>query len=171
MRQTTFVLLLFVSCGTAAPAPHRMEPPADDVSRIAEWLLGGDGGGAFNDKFGDPKFLKDAKDAIVYTDVSGARFPKGLRPVPYEYVKARMDRVREGHKLSPAVLITRTEGKDSADDPDRELRLLVAKDPESKARYYYIEVAIGNLAWHWIKLVIIEKDGKARAEIIKQSVS
>ena len=59
MRQATFVLLLFVSCGSAAPAPNRSEPPAEDVRRIAEWPLGGDGGSTFKDKFGDPTFLKD----------------------------------------------------------------------------------------------------------------
>jgi hypothetical protein len=36
---------------------------------------------------------------------------------------------------------------------------------------HYVEVAIGNLAWHWLKVVIRDKGDKPKAKIVWRKVS
>jgi hypothetical protein len=38
-------------------------------------------------------------------------------------------------------------------------------------RYYYVEVAIGNLAWHWMKIAVGESEGEIKAQILWRKTS
>ena len=108
--------------------------------------------------------------SIFYTDVQRVTVPKHLRPAPFDFIEARMQTVRSGREVSPAVLITRSvaeyaKGGVLAEDPQH------ARKEQSGERYYYIEVAIGNMAWHWIKVGIFEEDGRTRIEFLQSAVS
>jgi hypothetical protein len=76
-----------------------------------------------------------------------------------------MRRIRGGHKASPVVVIARS----SLDEPAEE------KVNREKAlpggRVYYVEVAIGNLAWHWLKVVVRDEGGRPTATILWRKVS
>jgi hypothetical protein len=169
--QSTVLLEYVRQCRerTTSDAVAAEPPEARDVELILAWLRGGKAGGVFRKEFGDSKVLTDAGDALLYTDVTGVNCPKGLRLVPYDFIKARMDRIHSGRKVSPAVLVTRSVKNDSADDDDR--RGKVGRTEMKDERYYYIEVAIGNLAWHWIKIVVGTVDGKPKAMILHWVVS
>ncbi|HVS36963.1 MAG TPA: hypothetical protein VMS17_15490 [Gemmataceae bacterium] len=38
-------------------------------------------------------------------------------------------------------------------------------------RVYYAEAAIGNMAWHWLKVVVRDEGGKPKVEILWAKVS
>jgi hypothetical protein len=157
------VLTAAASCPADPPSGH-----PEDVKLIAAWLLGKDGRDAFAGDFGDSKLLTDAKDLVAYSDVPQVEWPQGARAVPYDFIKARMERIRNGRKASPAILITRS----VRDDPAEDGEVLRAKSKEMKdERYYYVEVAIGNLAWHWTKIAIGDSDGKVKVVVLWRKVS
>jgi hypothetical protein len=131
-----------------------------DVVLIANWVCGKDPDKAFAKPFGDRKFLTDAKDPLLYTDISEVKAPAGMKSVYYEVIQARMRHIKSGQKASPAVLIVRA----SLDEP-AEGKVLEFKGAPA-GRVYYVEVAIGNLAWHWLKVVIRDDGGKANAKIL-----
>src|SRR5262245_26486070 len=79
---------------------------AADVELIAGWVPGRDPGKAFDETFPDATWLTDAADVVAYTDVAGVDWPKGLRPVPYDFVQARLEGIRRGGKHSPGVVVT-----------------------------------------------------------------
>jgi hypothetical protein len=144
------------------PAPAHT---ASDVVLIANWVCGSDPAGAFAKPFGDSKFLADAKDPLLYTDIPGVKTPAGMKAANYEFVQARVQQIKSGHKVSPAVLIVRS----SPDEPaGGEVR--PAKG-EADGRVYYVEVAIGNLARHWLKVVVRDEGDKPKAKILWTKVS
>jgi hypothetical protein len=160
------VLVVPAACGADdKPTPTYR---SSDVELIAAWLLGQDAGNAFDGNFGDSKWLTKAKDAVAYTDVAGVRWPKGLRSVPYDFVQARLDRIRSGGKVSPAVVIAGSIPADPPEDggPAPKLDAL-----EAGERYYHVEVGIGNTAWHWLKITIRDVKGKPQAKTIRAKVS
>ena len=142
---------------------------SEDAKIIVAWLLGGNDRGAFAAGFGDNKVLSDAKDLVLYTDVWDVEFPKGVRVVPYDFVKARMDRIRRGGKSSPAILVAKSVLEDSNEGNERQAK--VVRKKMKNERYYYVEVAIGNLAWHWMKIAVGESEGKIKAQILWRKTS
>jgi hypothetical protein len=148
--------------GTSAPA-HK----ASDVALIADWLCGNDPAKVFAKPFGDRKSLTDSKDPLLYTDIPGVKLPAGLKAVNYEFVHARMQRIKRGHRASPAVLIVRSSLDEPAEDESRARHDKV----EPGGRAYYVEVAIGNLAWHWLKVVVRGEGDKVNAQILWRKVS
>lgn len=154
----------------AAEPPTPEERAANDVTVLAAWIAGTDYPDIFPKPFGDGQFIKDATDAVFYTDVDDVTVPKKLRQVTYQHIKSRMEAVRSGNRGSPAVLITRSvEG-----NPDDDVLVGGAKENEKRipgARYYSIEVAIGNMAWHWMKVRVYEVDGKTKVEFLRRAVS
>src|SRR5262249_54061028 len=151
------------------PKEKEAEPASahkpSDVVLIVNWVCGKDRDKAFAKPFADSKFLTDAKDPLLYTDISGVKAPAGMKAVNYEFMQARMRHIKSGHKTSPALLIVRS----SLDEPAE------AKVPELKGepagRVYYVEVAIGNLAWHWLKVVIRDDGEKPNAKILWYKMS
>jgi hypothetical protein len=142
------------------PVPPAPVHKASDVVLIANWVCGNDPGKAFPKPFGDSKFLSDGKDPLLYTDISEVKIPAGMKAVNYETVQARMKQIKSGHKAAPAVLIVRS----SLDQPVED-KVPWAKG-ESDGRVYYVEVAIGNLAWHWMRVVIWNDGEKPNAKIL-----
>jgi hypothetical protein len=60
----------------------------------------------------------------------------------------------------------------SLDDPDRGKReVMIQKKGETGGRVYYVEVAIGNLAWHWLKVVVRDDGDKLNVKILWHKVS
>lgn len=165
MLTTTLALLV--------AAPTSADQQRADAELIALWLLGKNEQKAFEKDFGDSKWLTDAKDSILYTDVEGLKAIKGLRVVPYDFIKARMQRIRSGADASPAWLIAKTVAEEPSDEKIlKELkRTQNGPQPMKNERYYYIEVGIGNSAWHWMKIAVGESDGKPRAAILWRKVS
>ena len=156
-------------CWAADPRASDHRAP-DDVSTIVAWLTASEKSEVFGEPFGDSGYLRKAKDAIVYSDVDGATLPPNLRRVPYDVIKSRLEAVRNGHDVDPAVLITRSvAGNAEQVAAGREEQ--PAREAVPGERYYYVEVAIGNLAWHWIKLRLNEIDGKLKAEVVESAVS
>lgn len=168
----TTLLVLVPLLGGMTDVPSA-DPGAADVRLILGWLLAREGRDAFGRRFGDSTSLTGATDTLVYTDVAGVAVPKGLKAVPYDFLKARMQRIRNGARASPAVLIARSVA-DEPPDPEgvqtlkREGR---AGGSLKDARYYYIEVAIGNLAWHWMKVAVGDEGGKRKAVILWEKTS
>jgi hypothetical protein len=136
---------------------------ASDVELIANWVCGNDPDKAFAKPFGDSRSVTDAKEPLLYTDVAEVKALAGLRAVPYEFIQARMRHIKSGHMASPAVLIVRSSLEEPPEAPAREK--VVASNAEPPGRVYYVEVAIGNLAWHWLKVVIRDEAEKPRATI------
>src|SRR5262249_5766642 len=131
-----------------------------DVVLIANWVCGNDPDKAFARPFGDHKFLTDAKEPLLYTDISEVKAPAGMKAVNYEFIQARMRHIKIGHTASPAVLIFRS----SLDEP-AEAKVLEFRGAPA-GRVYYVEVAIGNLAWHWLKVVIRDDGERPNAKIL-----
>jgi len=161
-----FPVVAIAETPTTAPATN----PAADVSLIAAWLTGSDtAADTFGRPFGDAAWLTKAKDAILYTDVVGVTVPQCLRAVPYDFLKPRMDLLHGGHKLGPAVVITRsTPGRPKeagGGDPT------AARQARPGERCYYIEVGIGNMAWWWMKIALYEVDGRTKAEFLWSMMS
>ena len=150
-------------------APPALTHQPSDVELIANWLCGKDRAEAFGKPFGDRKILADSKAPLLYTDISGAKTPAGMKVVNYESIQARMRLIRNGHRTDPAVLIVRSSVEEPPEDgPVREIRVDKSKPG---GRVYYIEVAIGNLAWHWLKVVIRDEADRPKAEIIWAKIS
>lgn len=152
-----------------AEAPVPADRAAADVSLIAAWVAGSDEAKVFERPFGDTEYITKATAAIVYTDVERVTVPAKLRRVPYDFIQPRMDLIRNGNKVDPAVLITRS----VAEDPEEGLFGQVAREIRKAMpgeRYYYIEVAIGNMAWHWMKVRLYEVDGKLKAEFVRSAM-
>jgi uncharacterized protein (TIGR03066 family) len=147
------------------PDPPAPAHKASDVALIANWVCGNDPAKAFAKPFGDSKCLTDGKDPLLYTDIPGVKTPAGMKAVNYEFVKARMQRIKSGHKASPAVLIVRSSLDEPAEDEIRRAK------GEPGGRVYYVEVAIGNLAWHWLKVVVRDEGDKPKAKILWHKVS
>jgi hypothetical protein len=145
---------------SAAPA-HQ----AADVVLIANWLCGNDPAKAFAKPFGDSKCLTASKDSLLYTDIPGVKTPASMKAVNYEFVQTRMQQIKRGRNASPAVLIVCWSLDEPAEDEIRR-----DKD-EPGGRVYYVEVAVGNLAWHWLKVVVRDEGDKTNAKILWQKVS
>jgi hypothetical protein len=161
---TIFATALSVVLVTQPVRAHE----STDVELIANWLRGKESTKAFAKPFGDRKILVDSKDPLLYTDISGVKTPAGMKAVNYEFVQARMRAIRSGHRAAPAVLIVRSSLEEPAEgDSALEIRNKV----KPGGRVYYVEVAIGNLAWHWLKIVVREEDGRAKAQVIWAKVS
>ena len=141
---------------------------AEDVELLAAWVLGQDTKGAFDHEFSDAKWLIDSQDVIVYTDVSGATFPEGMKAVPYDFIQARLEAIRQGRKAAPAVVITGSVLADPAEEGERAQKYDRLKPSE---RCYHVEVGIGNMAWHVIKITIRDVNGKPRAKIHRSKIS
>ncbi|HEV2296004.1 MAG TPA: hypothetical protein VGR35_19315 [Tepidisphaeraceae bacterium] len=156
-----------------AADPEAPVPPdraAADVSLIAAWVAGSDQAKSFEKPFGDSGYITKADAAILYTDVEGVTVPAKLKRVPYDFIKPRMEMIRGAHKVDPAVLITRSVAK----DPKEGMFGQVARDIRKAMpgeRYYYVEVAIGNMAWHWMKVRLYEVDGKLKVEFVRSAIS
>jgi hypothetical protein len=157
-----------------APASASAPPPAKqaaaDVSMLVAWIAGADDKRVAEKPFADHEFITDRKGAIFYTDVADVTVPKALRQVPYDFIKPRMEMIQNGHKASPAVLITRSVAEEPEDARFGKQDAAVHK-ANPGARYYYIEVAIGNMAWHWIKVAVYEQNGKTRVQFLHSAVS
>jgi hypothetical protein len=138
---------------------------ASDVVLIASWLCGKDPAKAFAKPFGDSKFLTDGKDPLLYTDIPGVKTLAGIKAVNYEFIQARMQRIKRGHKASPAVIIVRSSLDEPAEDRVRR------EKQEPGGRVYYVEVGIGNLAWHWLKVVVRDEGEKPNVRILWHKVS
>jgi hypothetical protein len=156
---------LFHAAAAETPAPVDRAPA--DVSLIAAWIAGSDEGKAFEHDFGDSRWITDAKDAIFYSDVDNVAVPPKLRRVSYDFISPRMDKIRGAHKVDPAVLITRSVAEDSAERGFARRN----RTPKPGERIYYIEVAIGNRAWHWMKVAVYEVDGKPKVQFLWSMVS
>ena len=162
-----FLIAAVLTAAAGSPADAPAGRP-DDVKLIAAWLLGTEGREAFAKDFGDTKLLSDAKELLAYSDVPQVDWPQGAKAVPYDFIKARMQRIHNGGRAGPAILITRS----VRDDPAGEGEVLRARSKEMKdERYYYVEVAIGNLAWHWMKIAVGDSDGRVKAVVLWQKVS
>src|SRR4051812_28032221 len=150
LAASALIVVATLGLARAADAPPT---PADrasaDVSLIAAWVAGADEAKAFARPFGDAAFITKAKDALLYCDVEGVTVPPKLRRVPYEFIKPRMDAIRNGHRRDPAVLITRSVAGNPEEGAFGQERARTKPIPGE--RYYYVEVAIGNMAWHWMK--------------------
>ncbi len=157
-------MVLSIALAAQVAPSHR----ASDVELIANWLSGNDPTKAFERPFGDKAFLTKAKSPLLYTDVVGVKAPSPLKPVHYEAIQARMRAIKSGHMAAPAVLIVRS----SFDEPGEGLIEKLPAHPKKDGRVYYVEVAIGNLAWHWLRIVIHDEDGgKKKATIVSSKVS
>lgn len=162
------IVPLLVSVAVVAP-PMPASHKASDVELIANWVYGKDPTKAFADPFADSEYLTDRKDPLLYTDVPGVELPKGMKAVNYEHVQARIRQIKNGHKASPAVVIVRSSLEEPAEDG--ELREVRKDEGKPGGRVYYVEVAIGNSARHWMKIVVREEGDKPKAEIIRNKVS
>ncbi len=87
-----------------------------------------------------------------------------MKAANYEFVHARMQQIKRGRMASPAVLIVRSSLEEPAENE-------VRNKGEPGGRVYYVEVAIGNLAWHWLKVVVRDEGDKPNATILWQKVS
>lgn len=155
---------------SAAFEAAKKDRQAADVALITAWLVGKDDQKVFAGEFGDSKWLTDTTDAILYSDVDGVNVPKGLRTAPYDFVQARLHRIRNGAKASPAVIVTRSVAEEPRQEVLQELKRSDRK-PLKGERYYYVEVAFGNMARHQMKVAVGERDGKLKAEILWRKVS
>jgi hypothetical protein len=149
---------------SAIPSPHK----GSDVELIANWLRGKDPGKAFARPFGDRQLIVGNKGCLLYTDIAGVETPDGMKAVNYEFVQARMHKIRRGQEAAPAVLIVRSSLEEPSENGPVRSRLDKGKPA---GRVYYIEVAIGNLAWHWLKVVVHDEDDRPKAEILWAKVS
>jgi hypothetical protein len=162
---TMFSMVLCVLLD-AQPVPNHK---ASDVVLIANWVGGKDPAKAFAKPFGDRKILAKNKGSLLYTDISGVETPAGMKAVNYEFIQARMRIIRNGNRAAPAVLIVRSSLKEPAENKStREIRVDKGK-PDG--RVYYVEVAIGNLAWHRLKVVVRGEADKTKAEVVWAKVS
>ena len=169
MSALTFAAVLLI--GQARPAPDTKQA-GEDVTLILTWLRGGDTGGVFTDQFLDRRIIAARKDMVFYTDVSGVTLPKDFRAVPYDHYLARYKAIQGGHRESPAVLITRSTAEELPEPGvARKKRGQEEEGAPKGQRFYYVEVAIGNLATHWMRIVVEEKDGKRTARCISAAVS
>jgi hypothetical protein len=92
-----------------------------------------------------------------------------MKAVNYEFVLARMRVIRAGQRAAPAVLIVRSSLAAPAEGKSvREIRVDKGKPG---GRVYYVEVAIGNLAWHRLKVVVHDEGDKVRAQVLWAKVS
>jgi hypothetical protein len=152
----------------AEPEASAPTHKASDVMLIANWLCGNDPDKAFARPFGDSKCLTDSKDPLLYTDIADVKTPAGLKTVNYEFIHARMQRIKSGHAVSPAVVIVHA----SLDEPNKPNKDAIRRHKgEPGGRVYYVEVAIGNLAWHWLKVIVRDEGEKPHVEILWRKVS
>lgn len=155
------VLLAYsVSTKAADSQTNARDQGSHDVSTILAWLTGSCESDSFKEPFGDGGFIARATNVLFYTDVDNVTLPKEFTRVPYDHIKARIEMITAGHRLPPAVLIARS----VADEPEGGMGARVATReaaiPKLNRRYYYVEVAIGNMATHWMKVFMGEVDGK-----------
>lgn len=174
MRTVSTILFCTFLAGDIEADERPAEKPQS--ARDGEFILGwlhGHVAAAGRDRFGDGQFLREREDVVFYTDVAGLGTPKWARRVTYEGLQSRSEALKNGHRLGPLVLIAAStrekplEGNEKA--AAREVR--AKPDPLEKARFYYVEVGIGNLAWHWIRLAVYEVDGKPRIEVLEAAIS
>jgi hypothetical protein len=165
MKRLLLVAALLL-CGIGIAFAQERKP-SDDAKLILNWLLGQDA--PCTEKFGDDRFLTKAQDLVLYTDVEGLEIPKGVRQVPYEFIQARLQAVRSGAKSSPAIVLT-TSVAGEPQEKGHGVTKVLRKEMKNE-RFYYIEVGIGNMAWHRIKLVVGEKDGKVTICILDYAMS
>lgn len=186
MHQTTIAILLPVLLSSAPAGPpgktKKDERKASDAhsiavgdgTLIAEWLFGRDPNKVFKSGFGDSRWLTKGKDVVLYTDICGLKAPKGARSVTYEAIRARISKLKGAHRVSPAVLIVRS----TRERPESAIRRIKTEErlPKPKplpknARYYYVEVGIGNLAWHWFRIAVYEENKKVRVRFLESAIS
>jgi hypothetical protein len=63
------------------------------------------------------------------------------------------------------VVIVRSSLDEPAEDRARQ------EKQEPGGRVYYVEVGIGNLAWHWLKVVVRDEGDKPNARLLWHKVS
>ncbi len=173
MRSTT-TLTIFFALTAAVHAedngPAEKSQAVRDATLIAEWLHGGDAGSTFGkDRFGDRSYLTKGKDIVFYSDVPGLTAPKWSRRVTFEGMQSRSQALKAGHDLAPLVLITLSTRERPEEGVLKSAREVWVK--VENPRYYYVEVGIGNLAWHWIRFEFYDEDGKTRARITSSAIS
>mgnify|MGYP006294634613 CR=1 FL=1 len=163
--------LLVQGCATAqsySEAPEKIREK--DVMRIISWLKGEDTDAVFSSPFGDAGYIIKSPDPLLFTDVILSETPKPFQLSTYDFVATRMKDIGRGYDKSPAVLITRSVEaipKEEGTRGQASLAWAAMKDE----RYYYVEVGIGNMAWHWMKIVIGRDGDKNRAIIIWSEIS
>ena len=163
------VMILGMVLCAALDAQAAPTHKASDVELIANWVCGKDPSEAFAKPFGDREILANSNETLLYTDISGVENSAGMKAVNYESIQARMRMIRGGHKAAPGVLIVRSSLEEPAENESvREIR---ADKGKPGGRVYYVEVAIGNLAWHWLKVVVREEGDKPKAEVLWSKVS
>ena len=161
------ILTLFAVTHAEEARSPSVSPAAADVSKIAAWLTSSDASaGVFDRPFGDTKRILDAKDTMFYTDIDDVTVPQGLRRISYDFIQTRMQHLRGGNEGDPAVLITQTVSDDPKEGDFLEVLRRTARKVKGGERYYYVEVAIGNLAWHRMKLAVYEIDGKSKFDFL-----
>ncbi|MFQ5733781.1 MAG: hypothetical protein ACE5KM_17730 [Planctomycetaceae bacterium] len=184
MKHIASAVVCFATVSSAVGSEPIAKKPLDkrhavavkDGRLIAEWLWGRDPGKVFKSKFADRTWLTKGKDVVLYTDICGLKAPKGSRRVTYEAIRARMAMLKGAHKVSPAVLIVkstrkRPKGSIQAIQAEERIQKGVPTLKELNARYYYVEVGIGNLAWYWIRIAVYEFKGKTRVRFLSHSMS
>lgn len=175
MKRSLAGLVLFLSVTAGNLTAYGVDPvPGDrgsaDVSLLVAWLAGSAESKELAEPFGDAGYIAKAKEAFFYSDVDGVKLPKQIKPVPYEFVKPRMELIQRGHNFDPAILITRSV-KEESPDGGFVRRIPLIRKPVAGERYYYIEVLIGSLAGYWIKVRVFEADGKTKMDILHAIIS
>ncbi len=160
------VLAFYFANAMAQNATTRPVVPSADVELIVGWLNGAVVAPATQDRFVDQQTISAAKETLFFTDINSVNLPTSMKNVTYEFIRARMSTLKGGESADPAVIITHA----TALDPENGL-LRTARKPNAGERYYYVEVAMGNLAWRCMKLVVYEFNRQSHIEVLwsKQS--
>lgn len=157
-------------CDGHVRSNHSNDYEIEDVSLIASWIIGQGDPGPFRMPFGDQHWFEESKgeDVLLYTDVKGAQAPGPLRLVPYDIIQSRIEAIKNGADRAPAIVITRT---DAGMDGNELLGPIQDQDYKPNGRIYYIEVVIGNMATHWLKVELWNDDGKIMVSFLGHAVS
>jgi hypothetical protein len=150
-------------CHADETSVHR----ADDVKVLASWVLGRKTGQAFKETFEDREMLTRAKDIVCYTDVPDVKWPKELRPVPYDFIQSRLVSTRHSRDFTTSgIVITGSIAADPPEESDKDKFDALA----AGERCYYVEVGIG-LRSHWIKFVVSGAGEKLRAKEVSHKIA
>ncbi|GEM_PF-3527092 len=169
-----FLLLFVIACASCASAPAERDVREGDVEVIAAWILGRDTGGVFEHPFADSRFLSKAEEPLLYSDVRVGNLPTPLSQRPYEFVLGRMQAIRsleeDGGNPDPAVLITTSVERLPEEGEHADIQIMRWRGKPGD-RYYYVEVGIGTMAWHWIKVVMRGTPGDRKAIVLPLALS
>ncbi len=159
---------------TTQPATNpaaAVDHSSEDVSMIAAWIAGSGDRNAFDKPFGDREYIVNGTDTLLYSDVDNLVVPKNLKRVSYDFAKERMAALKGAHNAGPVVLITRSV-RENPDDARRSKTMTKGEPiPTPADRYYYIEVGLGNLAWHTFKVWVYESEGKVKFQTPWREIS